>query len=175
MNAIMIDPKRIWKTSDLDYCVAEELFGWKWLAYLGIPVRDTPGYPNKVLVRQFFSPGIEANKHWLDYFAHKGGGFQPATGDEPLSYRYCSSQGPEMVPYFSGHQEAMRAMEEELDRRNLFDDYQKHIAAQLRCLNDDETFDVKKVRNADCETRCIAALAAVGSKYVTQNPPDDAA
>ena len=68
-------------------------WGYKWMAFTGIPVRGTEGYPRKQRVRMLMSPeqidarrnNIDAAKEWSD--------IQPATGNEPLAYAYCSSGG----------------------------------------------------------------------------------
>lgn len=150
----------MWQTTDLDEAIAEEIFGWRWLAYKDTPVRGTPGYPAECRVRRFFPPKTLENKKWQEYFAEIGG-YEPANGDEPLDYSYCSSFGPAMVPHFSGHRDAIDDMETELEKRGLFNEYVKHLTNQL---GDDSP---RKVLRADCKTKCIAALAAVGSKYVT--------
>lgn len=154
---VMAIPKdSMWQTTALDEAVAEELFGWEWLAFEGVPVRGTPGYPNKCRVRQFVPPKKERHKSWNEC--------AKADGSEPLSYRYCSSYGPDCVPHFSGHEDAVLAMEKEIHRRKLWDDYQGFLAAQI---GSDKSH---KLRFATCEQKCIAALAAVGSKYVTAEP-----
>lgn len=159
MNAIKIDAKKIWQTTAMDEAVAEELFGWKWLAFTCRPTRSHPEYPKEMRVRRFYPPVESLGKQWAAYF--KEHPHEPATGDEPLSYCYCSSNGPHMVPHFSGHEDAILQMEKELHRRKLWDDYQGFLAARVR------SDDTAKLRFASCEDKCIAALAAVGSKYVT--------
>ena len=72
---------------------AIKYWGYKWMAFTGIPVRGTEGYPRKQRVRMLMSPeqidarrnNIDAAKEWSD--------IQPATGNEPLAYAYCSSGG----------------------------------------------------------------------------------
>lgn len=159
---------RIWQTTELDHAVAEEFFGWKWIAVTDIPVRRTPGYPNRMRVRRFVPPDVFTNKRWKDYLAEAEVG--DATGDEPLDYCYCSSNGPHMVPHFSGHRDAVEAMEKELRRRKLWDKYRKQLWAQVtgEPQPDDAVIDESRLAAADCESRCIAALAVVGSKHVEQ-------
>ena len=156
-----IEAGDMWQTTDLDHAVAEELFGWKWMAFKGIPIRDAPGYPEKCRVRRFISPESLKNKRWKEYFAETNGA--PATGEEPLSYCYCSSRGPEMVPHFSGHADAVREMEDEINRRGLWDKYADALAAQVGG-------SPKNLMRAKCEDKCIAALVAVGSKYIREEP-----
>lgn len=73
----------------LDELIAIHLFNWKWMAWVGTPVRSTPGYPKHCRVRQFMPPETYNSHRWRETFAAKEG--REATGDEPLSYRYCSS------------------------------------------------------------------------------------
>ncbi len=87
-----------------DEFIAQHVFGWKWISYIGTPIRGTEGYPCKCRVRQFFSPKTLENKDWIEYFAEAKA--QPATGDEPLSYSYCSSAAPEMVPPYTSDRNA---------------------------------------------------------------------
>lgn len=78
---------------NIDELIAQKLFGWKWVAFSGIPIRGTEGYPNKTMVRQFCSPmHIEQLQKMVEV--------RDADMSEPLSYRYCSSMGPECVPQF---------------------------------------------------------------------------
>lgn len=76
--------------SDLQRDVAERVMGWRWVAFEGVPTRDTAGYPAKCRVRMFCPPDmIESNADtWIG----------EATGDEPLSYKYCSSSPAPFVP-----------------------------------------------------------------------------
>lgn len=77
----------------IEHNMAEELairlLGWKWVSFVGIPVKGTEGYPNKCRVRQLMSAAQLKNKEWQAYLQdHQGA---DATGDEPLAYTYCSS------------------------------------------------------------------------------------
>lgn len=63
--------------------------GWKWMAWVDRPTRSTPGYPDECSTRQFMSTGQLADTRWRDYL--KENNAEPATGDEPLNYTYCSS------------------------------------------------------------------------------------
>jgi hypothetical protein len=71
---------------ELDERVAIELFGWKWLAYLSVPARGTPGYPKKCRVRSLSSPEKVADERWQRYWAREGVDVADATGDEPHEY-----------------------------------------------------------------------------------------
>ena len=69
--------------------LAIRLLGWKWMSFVGVPVKGTEGYPNKCRVRQLMSAAQLNGKEWREYFRdHEGA---DATGDEPLAYTYCSS------------------------------------------------------------------------------------
>lgn len=155
---MIIYQAKILKKTNLDYAVAEEFFGWRWLTFFGRPERGTPGYPAECQVRRFFPPEKELHKSWLNWF--KENPTAPATGDEPLDYSYCSSNGPHPVPFVTGDFNAVHEMEKEIDRRKRWKRYQEILAGQCR-----------KPHLAKPEDRCIAALAAVGSKYVTQETP----
>lgn len=156
----------IWKTTDLDRYVAEELFGWKWIAFHGHPIRGRERCtPPKCKVRQFFPPDIFKNERWKEHFENSQ--WAPATGDEPLAYCYCSSMGPHTVPHFSGHEHDCVAMEKEIRKRKLWKEYRECLAGQIG--SDDE----ERLHFANCESRCIAALAAVGSKYVFPDESND--
>lgn len=167
MTIYTIKPTDMWQTTSLDCAVAEELFGWKWLAFNGRPTTSHPEYRTRkdIRVRRFFPPVESLGKQWQEYF--KEVPHEPANGDEPLCYSYCSSNGPHMVPHFSGHESAVKDMEQEIHRRGLWAEYREHLKAQIG-KEDDASLNF-----ADCESKCIAALAAVGSKYVTSEPPTD--
>jgi hypothetical protein len=74
------------------------LLGWKWVSFIGIPHNEHPTYPAECRVRQLLSAKQLKNKYWREMLDANDA--QPATGEEPLSYRYCSSQGPARVPEF---------------------------------------------------------------------------
>jgi len=81
--------------------IAIRLFGWKWMAFIGRPVRgEARRTPEPEMVRQFMSPKSIVNERWQACFAEHEG--HEATGDEPLAYCYCSSSGPEWYPDFLG-------------------------------------------------------------------------
>ena len=146
------------QSTDLDYLVAMELFGWRWLAWHGRPTHSAPDYPRERMVRRFFPPDSELDPSWMDYF--KEVSHVPATGDEPLAYCYCSSRGPHPVPHFSSDDGAIRDMEKEIHKRGLWNKYQEAIAAQVGP-------DSYAIASAAPAFKCAAALIAVGSKYVT--------
>jgi hypothetical protein len=149
----------IWQTTKLDRIIATEFFGWAWYAFEGIPVRETPGYPKECRVRQFFPPLDSVGPQYQRYMQEVP--HEPADGSEPLSYRYCSSVGPHMVPHFSGHAGEFRAVIEELKSRGALDSYFEHLG------NIVGSESLKKIAGATLEQQCVAALAAIGSKYVT--------
>lgn len=96
---------------EFNHIVASRLFGWRWISYIGIPMRGSPGYPSKQRVRQFLSPESLARPEWQSLLRdHEQGdpnGARDADGTEPLSYSYCSSQGPTRVPDFGGREDDM--------------------------------------------------------------------
>ena len=69
--------------------------GYKWKAWRGIPVKGTPGYPDSCQVRQLLSPDQLASWKWKSFFESVSA--TDATGDEPLSYSYCSN-GSDVAP-----------------------------------------------------------------------------
>jgi len=141
---------KIIEQNQLSAAVAEEFFGWRWWSFVGIPTRDHPGYPAKCRVRQFLPPQSLANKRWIAFFDGADG--RGATGDEPLAYTYCSAAGPDCFPSFSS---GVATLEKELNKRGLLKKYHDILARMM---------------HASCEQRCIAALAAADSKYVTNHP-----
>lgn len=182
MPIIEIDDDDFWQTTELDEAIAEEFFGWRWMAFRGQPTKSHPQYwdpevrDKGIMVRQFLTPKSLHDKRWLDFFEENEG--RPADGTEPLAYCYCSSCGPAMVPHFSGHASAVRKLEDELRtrRRNrphpdkLWEMYRRQLWVQLgNDWTDDTVIDERKLSGADCQTRCIAALAVIGSKYVRRD------
>lgn len=165
MQPIKLNSEQFWQTTPLDFAIAEEFFGWRWLTHVGIPTRSAPNYPEKRPVRRFFPPDSELNKQWFAHFERVP--HEPSKGDEPLCYCYCSSNGPHLVPHFSGHANAIQKLEAEIERRGIMDDYLGQLAAQAGC----EVEETAKLMRATCEQRCIAALAVIGSKYVTMEQP----
>ncbi len=85
--------------SDLDEQVARLVFRWKWMSWLGMPAKGTPGYPTECRIQAFVSPETLAAPRWLAFLADRE--LQVASGDEPLHYWYCSSRGPEYPPPYS--------------------------------------------------------------------------
>lgn len=88
----MVDIDKMPAGAELDALVAKRLFGWRWMSYVGVPIKGTPGYPKKCRVRDFMSPKRMADDRWQAMLRDNES--RPATGDEPLAYHYCSSQGP---------------------------------------------------------------------------------
>ena len=80
----------------IDELILTQVLGWKWMSFVGIPVRGTEGYPQEMRVRELFSPKRLESMDWQRYLANREG--NEADGTEPLSYRYCSSVGPERPP-----------------------------------------------------------------------------
>lgn len=153
---------KIVRTTALDHAIAEEFFGWRWMAHRGIPIRGTEGYPRKRMVRRFHSPDTITSGRWKEYWKRTEG--RLADGTEPLDYSYCSSAGPEIVPHFSGDIGAVAILERDLQDRFLWDDYRKQLQVQMsRQSAEDPIIDERLIATADCETRCIAALAIVNS------------
>jgi hypothetical protein len=149
---------KIWKTTELDMAIAEEFFGWRWLASLSIPVRSHQGYPQKTRCKRFMPPDSELGDQWMEYF--KVVPHEPAKGDEPLDYCYCSSRGPHSVPHFSGHEDAIKKLEKEIVKRGLFARYQEILSVLL------DTDKQEDLILAACEDKCVAALATVRSKHI---------
>lgn len=154
-----------WKTTAVDHAIAEEFFGWKWMSFMGTPTREAEGYPEKRRVREFMSPEQLANPQWKDFFLANEGSESIPADDDPLSYRYCSSVGPAMVPHFTGHASAIADLEREIRRRGLWTGYRKVLWAQITDGSEDE-IDEEKLADAGHEDRCIAAIALIGSRYI---------
>lgn len=85
---------------DIDAELAVRLLGWKWLSFMSRPVKSHPEYQTgkEIRCRQLFTPRQLADERWQEYLAAKDA--RDATGDKPLSYTYCSSNGPEYPPKF---------------------------------------------------------------------------
>ena len=159
---------KIIEQNQLSAAVAEEFFGWRWMSFVGIPTRDHPGYPAKCRVRQFMSPKSLANKRWIAFFDGADG--RGATGDEPLAYTYCSAAGPDCFPSFSSDVVATLELEKELNKRGLLKEYHDILVKQVGAKRPGGSIDIARMMHASCEQRCIAALAAADSKYVTNHP-----
>lgn len=95
--------------SELTQQAAELVFRWKWVSWIGTPTRGTPGYPSHCRIREFISPERLASPRWIEFWADKE--LQVAKGDEPLSYAYCSSQGGECPPRYSGRDDILVLVE----------------------------------------------------------------
>lgn len=85
---------------DIDAELAVRLLGWKWLSFMSRPMASHPEYESgkKIRCRQLFSPKQLCDARWKSFFAKEDA--RDATGEEPLSYAYCSSNGPAIVPKF---------------------------------------------------------------------------
>jgi hypothetical protein len=85
---------------DIDAELAVRLLGWKWLSFMSRPVSSHPLYETRqeIRCRELFSPRQLASDTWVAWLKSKDA--RDATGDEPLSYAYCSSSGPERPPRF---------------------------------------------------------------------------
>lgn len=95
--------------------------GYKWISWLDIPRKGTPGYPEEIRVRQLMSPGQLNSDRWKAYWAKREGRY--AVGSEPLSYAYYSSGGGvEMYPV---------ATEEELKTLVDFKLYKFEVGGEL--------------------------------------------
>jgi len=81
---------------NLTETVLTQILGWKWMSYIGTPVKGTPGYPAKQRVRQLFSPNQLRTAGWSEVFEQAEG--READMTEPLDYCYCSSAGPAIPP-----------------------------------------------------------------------------
>ena len=126
--------------------LAVEFMGWKWLAYVGTPVRSHPGYPQKCRIRQLHSPSMMADERWKEFF--KRTEVSDADGTEPLHYSYCSSGGCSFPEYnFDG--KAFAEVEQLLEQRGLLG----HMSAELR-----EIFG-KEIYRPSLSQCCAAALS----------------
>jgi hypothetical protein len=63
-------------------------------------------------------------------------------------------------------------MEEEIRNRGLWSKYADAVAAQYEAGEGETLAEVMVF--ADCESRCLAALVAVGSKYIVAVEPQGA-
>jgi len=144
-------------TTDLDRAIAQEFFGWKWVAFWGIPIKGTKNYPKKCMVRQFFPPESLENEDWILHFEKNQA--RKSDGDEPLSYPYCSSCGPAEVPRFSKYYGSFFPVQIKLEDMGLWEEYSKRMQPQLcNAPNGDSPL-------GDFEFGCIVALDLVNSKY----------
>lgn len=89
------------RLAKLNELIAKEVHGWKWIAYWSRPVRGSPGYPEKCVVRLFVPPSLLADSRWVRFF-DEAGGYTDANGTEPLDYCYCSSGGSPIPPSLTG-------------------------------------------------------------------------
>lgn len=167
-KATILEPE-----TGLDRAVAEEFFGWRWMAFFGHPTKSTPGYPAEMRVRQFMSPKQLKDKQWKDFFAKNEGA--PATGNEPLSYAYWSGRGVELVPRFTRSLDAAAQVEAKIRKsKRRWDRFRKQLWVQVvgRSLLESEIqIDERRLSAATPEQRCIAALAVVDSQFLHPKEP----
>lgn len=102
---------------ELDAAVAE-MMGWRWLSFVGRPVRSTPSYPKECRVRQEFPPESQLSQRWLDYLAELKAA--PSVGDEPLAYCYESSMGPHQKPPWTTDIDAAWQVVEKMQERGFW-------------------------------------------------------
>ncbi len=157
--------RRFFANTDLDHAVAEQFFGWKWMAYYGRPTHDNAGYPRECMVREFLSPAATNSEGWVRYLAENQG--READGSEPLAYCYSSANGPARVPAYSADFNAVHEMETELRTLNAWDLYRLQLWVQIQTGGSGLKINEALLAAAECEARCVAALAVVGSKFVT--------
>lgn len=81
---------------NLTETVLTQVLGWKWMSYIGTPVKGTFGYPAKQRVRQLFSPNQLKTEGWSEFLEQAEG--READMTEPLDYCYCSSNGAAIPP-----------------------------------------------------------------------------
>ena len=143
------------KDSELNEKIAEIYFGWKWVSYVGVPIRGTPNYPQKTRVRMFLSPkqqASEAMANWVKEYDARD-----ADGTEPLAYDYCSSHSYAVPPpHFTGDWNAIRELEETIRKDDGdWSVYQWHLEKSVLKSNM-PWFDATK------RQRCRAALRTKG-------------
>jgi hypothetical protein len=78
-------------TAELTEEYAIKHLGFQWWSWIGTPVKGTPGYPNKMRVRQLLSPRQRKLPSWKSKLKDPQYEARPADGTEPLDYTYCSS------------------------------------------------------------------------------------
>ena len=142
-----------WQTTDVDCAIAEEFFGWKWMAFdaASHPQSDPPQ-----IVRRFMFPDQLESPEWIEFFREQHG--HPADGTESIDDTALTN-----VPHFSGHEIEIAHVERELRWRHLWHEYRDQLWAQIGGTG---PIDESRLADAGCEDRCIAALAVVGSKFV---------
>lgn len=79
---------------------AVKFLGWKWMSFLSRSTKSHELYKTgqEIRCRQLFSARQLANEDWAAWLNSKDA--CEATGEEPLSYAYCSSNGPAFAPVF---------------------------------------------------------------------------
>lgn len=107
--------------------IAIKFFGWQWMSWVGIPVRETPGYPKKQRCRQFMSSEQLDDERWQRFL--KENDAKQANGDEPFEHSNSFPSGGTraMVPDFEGDWNAMRKLELKIWKRGGWGEYQNRI------------------------------------------------
>lgn len=90
-DLIEIEARREAATCELTEDYAVKHLGWQWWSWIGTPVKGTPGYPQKMRVRQLLSAKQLKEKRWSEFLADPRNEARLADGTEPLDYTYCSS------------------------------------------------------------------------------------
>lgn len=155
-----IEEARQRANASLDELIAQHLYGWKWISYVGIPIKGTPDYPKQCRVRYFAPPRMLASKEWREYLSvHE---VSDATGDEPLAYDYCSSAGYDLPPSFSNSEsKCLRVLVKAMQAGGWKFRLESNGArSKATFFNDAESFSSTDV--AVSKAICRAALAALG-------------
>lgn len=133
--------------------IAIKLMGWKWMTFHGIPVKGAPGYPEECTVKQLFTPEALANPKWQEIFTGE------ATGQEPLSYTYCSSGfNAATVPNYFEDMKACELIEARLKSLGLINLFQTELERVERTRA-----EKKHEWRPSPRMLCVAALAAVAN------------
>lgn len=80
----------------LNEVILTRVLRWKWVSFIGTPVRGTVGYPSKCRVRQLLSPEQLKSPEWIGHLDKLEA--READGTEPLAYAHGSSQGLAVPP-----------------------------------------------------------------------------
>ncbi len=132
---------------NLNELVATQVMGWKWMRYEDIPIRGTPGYPQKCMVRRLLTPNALGNEAWKRLFQGE------AYGTEPLEYCYGSSSGPAIIPDYSHDESACELVEDRLEELGLID----ALPAALERIGRTAK-ELKRPYKTTCRQICEAAL-----------------
>lgn len=89
LNEISVDDIRPVHPEWYNEIYAIHRHGFRWMSWVGTPIKGTDGYPKKMRVRQLMSPSQLENPTWQKFLKDNDG--READGSEPLSYDYCSS------------------------------------------------------------------------------------